>query len=498
MEQKQSLKILVVSAEVVPFAKSGGLADVAGSLPQVLAAKGNDVRIVMPRYREITQEMHYITDFPVQMDWRRETCIIRRSQIGCNSKGETKEIPVYFVDSYHYFDREGMYCHLDDGERFAFFCKAVLHMLPKINFQPDVIHCNDWHTGPITFLLKHKFKTDPFYKNIATVFTIHNLQYQGNYSKDILKVFDIDESYFNPEQLEFYGRFSFIKTGILYADVINAVSETYAKEIQTPEFGELLDGVLRKRSKDLYGIVNGIGTEQFNPNSDPMIYKNYDVNHIELKKDNKHGLQKEAGLPLKDVPLIGLVHRLVEQKGLDLIIDVFDELMNFDVQFVVLGLGDPYYERMFKKLQEKYPDKVATFFEFNEALAHKIYAGSDIFLMPSRFEPCGLGQLISLKYGTIPIVRAVGGLVDTIQDFNLGTATGNGFVFEEYSPEAFFQAVKRCLSIYNDRKDLWDNLVKSALTSDYSWDKQAEKYIHLFRLATEKNKLKIFQESCKI
>jgi starch synthase len=488
LKQKKVLKILVVSAEVAPFAKSGGLADVAGSLPQALAAKGNDVRIVMPRYKEIKQSMSYITDFPIQMDWRKETCIVRGTVVSFKFEGDIKEVPIYFIDNYHYYDRDGMYCHLDDAERFAFFCKAVLDMLPYINFQPDIIHCNDWHTGPITFLLKYKYKNSVFYKKISTVFTIHNLQYQGIYSKDILRYFEVDESYFVPDKLEFYGRFNFLKTGILYADVINTVSERYAEEILTEEFGERLEGVLKTRLKDLYGIVNGISTEQFNPKTDVMLYKNYDKHSLDNKKDNKFHLQKEIGLPIKDIPMIGIVHRLVDQKGLDLIDEIVEDLMKYDIQLVVLGIGDPYYEEMFKSIQIRYPDKAATFIEFNESLAHKIYAASDIFLMPSRFEPCGLGQLISLTYGTIPIVRAVGGLVDTIEDFNLDTKTGNGFVFKSYTPEALLETIKRCLLIYNEKKDIWNILVQSALDTDFSWDKQANKYIDLFYLAMKKNK----------
>ncbi|MGE4283784.1 MAG: glycogen synthase GlgA [Clostridia bacterium] len=478
----------MVSAEAVPFAKSGGLADVAGSLPLGLARKGNDVRLVMPRYKEIKHTMYYVTDFSIQMDWRKETCIIRSTELNEYAKENRLKVPVYFIDSYHYFDRQGMYCHLDDGERFAFFCKAVLEMLPKINFQPDVIHCNDWHTGPITFLLKNKYMNDDFYKNISTVFTIHNLQYQGHYSKEILKVLDIGESYFTPEQLEFYGQFNFIKTGILYADIINTVSNTYAKEIQTEEYGEQLEGVLNNRKADLYGIVNGIGYEYFNPKTDTMIYKNFDTKNIGVKNENKRDLQQQAGLPVKDVPLISLIHRLVDQKGLDLIEEVFEQLMAHDLQFIVLGMGDPYYENMFKKMQQEYPDKVVSFIEFNEPLAHQIYAGADAFLMPSRFEPCGLGQLISLKYGTIPIVRAVGGLADTIHEFNPDSKEGNGFVFEEYSSEQFLAAVERCLQLYNQEKDLWNSLVKSAMSYDYSWDKQADKYIELFHLAVDKIK----------
>ncbi len=486
MKDQASLKVLLVSAEVVPFAKSGGLADVAGSLPQALIDKGHDVRIAMPRYQEISQDMDYVTDFPLKMHWRKETCIVRGSEIDFESNGEAKKVPVYFIDSYHYFDRPGMYCHIDDAERFAFLCKAVLEMLPNLNFCPDVIHCNDWQSGPIAFLLKDQYRSNPFYRNIATLLTIHNLQYQGHYAKETLKVLGIDESYFTPEQFEFYGRFNFMKSGILYSDIINTVSEAYAEEILTSKYGEGLEGVLQNRAEDLYGIVNGIDSQYFNPKFDRMIYKNYGIAHIEVKRENKQALQREVGLPVKDVPVLGLIHRLVSQKGLELIEEISEQMMGCDLQFIILGLGDPFYEDMFKNMQAKYPDKVATFIEFNEPLAHKIYAGCDMFLMPSAFEPCGLGQLISLSYGTIPIVRATGGLKDTIIDFDAETKEGNGFMFEKYKAKALLKTIERALEVYHKKPAAWTQLVKSAMKADFSWYKQADKYLQLYHKAVRK------------
>ncbi len=489
MKNKNSLKILYVSAEVAPFAKSGGLADVAGSLPKALAMKGHDVRVVMPRYKEINQAMKYVTDFPIDINSVKRTCIIRESNISYRGADDEKMLPIYFVDSYHYFDRSGMYCHYDDGDRFAFFCRAVLKMLHKINFQPDIIHLNDWQTGPIAFLLNEKYKSKSFYKNISTIFTVHNAQYQGVYGRNILSNLLIDYSYFTPDKLEFYGNFNFMKAGIIYSDIINTVSETYAEEIKTEEYGEGLEGVFKAKEEDLYGIVNGIDDVIFNPKFDSYIFKNYSQDEISIKKENKTALQKKVGLPKSDVPLIGLIHRLVSQKGLDLIDHVTEELMSMDIQLVVLGLGDPYYEEMFKDLQFRNPNKVATFIEFNEELAHKIYAGSDMFLMPSAFEPCGLGQLISLSYGTIPIVRETGGLLDTIQDFNLEDyKDGNGFTFSEYLPEVFLETVKRAVSIYKDNPDEWTNLVNSAMRYDFSWNKQADKYIELYYRAVSRDR----------
>lgn len=488
MAQKSNLKILYISAEVVPFAKTGGLADVAGSLPLALVSEGHDVRIVMPRYKKIACPMHYVTDFPVDMDTKKETCVIRESGIDFNVGKQSKSVPVYFVDSYEYFDRDSMYCYYDDAERFAFFSKAIIDMLPKINFQPDVIHCNDWQSGPVCMLLKEKYKNNPFYNNISTIYTIHNLQYQGNYSREVFKVFGLDDKVFTPDKVEFYGQFNFMKAGIVYADIVNTVSETYAKEIQTVEYGEKLEGLLANRSKDLYGIVNGISYEDFNPETDPRIYTNFSSKDIHNKKENKFSLQREVGLPIKDVPVIGIITRLVSQKGLDIIEEIMDKMLDIDLQFILLGSGDEHYENFFRKIKEKFPNKMGLTLGFNANLAQRIYAGCDMFLMPSKFEPCGLGQLISLRYGTIPIVRATGGLADTIQDFSLVTGQGNGFSFSDYSATELMHSIKRAVDVYNNHPDAWKSLVQTALGQDFSWKQSAEKYIDLYFLAMGKHK----------
>lgn len=484
MISQENLKILFVSAEVSPFAKTGGLADVAGSLPHTLASKGNDVRVVMPRYKCIDAGMHYVTDFAIQMGNSIETCIVRETVMG--SKNEKASVPVYFIDSYQYFDRDGIYCFHDDGERFAFFCNSVLEMLPHINFQPDVIHCNDWHAGPICMLLKEKYNSNSFYEKISTVYTIHNLEYQGHFDKNILGCFNVKEEVFVPEKVEFYGRFNFMKAGLAYADIISTVSETYAKEIQTEQYGEKLEGLLTRRSDDLYGIVNGIGYDQFSPETDLRIFKNFNEKNTQVKKENKYALQSEMGLPVKDVPVLSLISRLTGQKGLGLIVDKIDELMSNDVQFVVLGSGDPYYEDAFKYAKEKYPDKIATYIGFNASLAQRIYASSDIFLMPSRFEPCGLGQIISLRYGTIPVVRAVGGLADTIIDYDANKEAGNGFSFYEFSSVQFYLTLTRALNVYFDKPEEWQKLVKKAIVQDFTWNKPADKYLELYKKAMNK------------
>lgn len=484
----RNMKVLLVSSEVVPFAKTGGLADVAGSLPKALTAMGNDARIVMPRYRGIN-DFVTVTDFPVRMGDRTETCIVRQGEIEAKMpEGGVKKVPVYFIDNYHYYDREGLYCHYDEAERFAFFSLAVLEMLKKINFQPDIIHCNDWQSGPIPFLLKEKYDKDPFYSNIATVYTVHNLLYQGNYSRDTLRYLQVGPEYFHPEKLEFYGQFSFMKAGLLYADVINTVSKKYAEEIQTSEYGEGFEGLLRKRSQDLHGIVNGINYHEFNPKTDPRIFRTYDSHSIEDKYENKYALQKEMDLPVKDVPVIGLISRLVDQKGLDLITNVFDELIKEDLQFVLLGTGDKYYEERFAEMREKYPDKVGVYLGYNGILAQRIYAGADMFLMPSKFEPCGLGQLISLRYGTIPIVRATGGLADTIVDYDQKTSSGNGFSFESYNARDMLDTIRRALNVYRKSPEEWWHLVINALEQDFSWNRSSAEYLELYDLAVSKHK----------
>jgi len=486
MQATKKFKILFVSAEVSPFAKTGGLADVAGSLPQALNAMGNDARIVMPRYKMINSTMKYIADFPVQMDWKKETCIVRETELSYESENKSKNVPVYFIDNYHYYDRDGIYGHMDDSERFAFFCNAVMEMLPRINFQPDIIHCNDWHTGPICMLLKEKYRNHPYYSKISTVFTIHNLEYQGHFSRDAIRFFNLGDEVFTPDKVEFYGMFNFMKAGLVYSDVINTVSEKYAKEIQTESYGERLDGLLRRRAGDLFGIVNGISYEEFNPATDPRIYRNYSTDAFNYKMENKHALQREIGLPQKDVPVLGLVSRLSGQKGLDLIMGIIDDIMKHDLQFVLLGTGDQYYEDAFRNAKIKYPDKMGVYIGFNAALAQRIYAGSDIFLMPSRFEPCGLGQIISFRYGTIPVVRATGGLADTVIDVDSDSQEGNGFSFEEFTSSELRRALERALALYNNKPEFWQQLVKKVLSLDFSWRKPAEKYVKLYELAQGK------------
>lgn len=485
---KKKLNILFVSAEMTPFAKTGGLADVAGSLPKALAELGHDVRVVMPKYRLIKGDFEYVADFPVQLDQTVDTCIIRKTELPYKLNGRKKGLKVYFTDSYKLFDRDGIYGHMDDAERFVFFCKAVLGMLPKIGFKPDVIHCNDWHTGPICLLLKEQYRNDKRYTGISTLYTIHNLEYQGHFSSHIVNLLNCSYDVFDSEKAEFYGMFNFMKTGLVYSDAISTVSKVYSEEIKTPQYGERLEGLLQKRSSDLYGILNGLDYNEFDPETDKLIEKNYNADNTGDKKFNKTALQREMGLPCRDVPVFGLVSRLSGQKGLNLIIDRIDEMLSKDIQFILLGTGDDYYHDQFRMIAQRYPDKISAHLGFHSQLSQKIYAGSDMFLMPSRFEPCGLGQLISLRYGTIPVVRATGGLAETIIDYNGDNEKGNGFTFSNFSADEMMDAINRAIKVYTECPEEWNKLVVRAMKQDFSWNASAQKYEELYMHIIDKRK----------
>lgn len=439
------LKVLYVASEAVPFVKTGGLADVAGSLPKELKQKGVDVRVVIPKYSGIKEEyrnnMEHIYDGEINVSWRKKYLGIDRY--------DYKDVPFYFIDNQEYFYREGYYGYPDDVERFTFFCRAVLEMLPHIDFWPDVIHMNDWQTGLISVYLKLEHNEDVRYNKIKTVYTIHNLKYQGRFWKGYLPdVLGLDWKYFNNGDLEYFDDINFMKGAIVYSDKVTTVSRSYAKEIQDPYYGEGLEGMLQKRDADLSGIINGLDYEDYNPETDKYIFKNFDVhNAFAIKGDNKEQLQKKLGLPVnRKIPMIGMVTRLVEAKGLDLVTRILDELLEYEnVQFVILGTGDRQYEDWFKGLVWRYPKKVSANIFFNNELAHQIYAASDLFLMPSQYEPCGIGQLIALRYGTVPIVRATGGLKDTVEAYNNYTQTGNGFSFNNYNAHELLFSIKRAI-----------------------------------------------------
>lgn len=484
-DQKE-MKILLVASEVAPFAKTGGLADVAGALPKVLKLMGHDIRIVLPRYQVIEADWEVVTDFGVNMPGHRATAVIKLTYLPVTSEeGTILRIPVYMVENYHYFDRPNIYMHHDEAERYAFFCKAVLEMLPRINWQPDVLHCNDWQSGPIPYLLKRQYQQQEFYRGMGTLFTIHNVFYQGHWSADQVPVLGVGYEDFNPEGLEFYGGLNFMKIGIVYADLINTVSRRYVQEIQTPEFGERMEGLLIKRANDLYGIVNGIDYDEFNPATDSRIYVNYDADNIDKKLENRRLLQQELGLPASNGPVIGLISRLVDQKGLDLLEPLMEQLVQTDAQLVIQGLGDPHYEQLFRDWQKSYPHKISANICFDVTLAQRIYAGSDMFLMPSRFEPCGLGQLIALRFGTIPIVRSTGGLADTVLDY--AGENGNGFVFAEYTPDQLMETINRAITLFHQPKK-WQDLVERAMLWDSSWYKSALEYEQLYKNISARHK----------
>ncbi|MPQ43313.1 glycogen synthase GlgA [Clostridium tarantellae] len=471
------MKVLFVASEASPFIKTGGLGDVMGALPQSLKDMGVEARVVIPKYKnikkEILENLKFIKWFMVSVGWRNQYCGV--------FEYEYENVIYYLIDNQYYFNRDTLYGHYDDGERFAYFDRAVLNFLKEINWCPDIIHCNDWHTGMIPVLHKLEYIKDDFYKNIKTVFSIHNLLFQGVFQKEILPdLFGYDYQSINNGSLEFYDCMSFMKGAINYSDRVATVSKTYAKEIQTPYYGEKLEGLLIERSNALIGIVNGIDYKEYNPEKDSYIYKNYSLKSIENKLENKLALQKELGLPIKtNTPMIGLISRLTNQKGCDLIVNIANKLLQNDVQLVILGTGDREYEEHFKGLQYMYRDKVVANIRFDNSLAHKIYAASDMFLMPSLFEPCGLGQLIALRYGAIPIVRETGGLKDTILPFNQYNGLGNGFSFTNYNSNDLMHVINYALETYKN-KDVWTSIVTQAMNSNNSWGKSAKEYKELY------------------
>jgi len=484
----RKLKILIAAAEVAPFAKVGGLADVAGALPKALKALGHDVRVVMPCYKMIEDNPKYAVEdhlppFPVPIhEGYTEQAWVRRTWIGGN-------VPVYLIASDRYFTTatESKKVYSLEPEPYVFFDRAVAEFVPRLSpsWSPDILHGNDWHTGLIPVYLQTFYEQNPTWANTFRVFTVHNLAYQGNFPYEILRYAGLPGELFNYHRLEFYGKMSFMKGGLVFSDLVNTVSKTYAQEIQTPECGCGLEGLLQHLGAQgrLTGITNGIDYEEYNPATDPRIPARYSAENTAGKARCKSALQAECGLPKsKTAALIGVVSRLVDQKGFDLIHSIVKRMLALPVQFVLLGTGDPQYETFFKKLATRFPKKAKVHIGFDAALAQRIYAGSDLFLMPSQFEPCGLGQMISLRYGTLPIVRATGGLADTISDYDPRTGKGNGFVFKEYDPEALLKTIQRAVETFRDKAQ-WEPLVLRALQSDFSWTNSARKYVEFYRQA---------------
>lgn len=472
------MKILYVASEAHPFIKTGGLGDVAYALPKALRKLGIDIRVIIPKYSAIKDEykesMKTLATFNVPVGWR--------NQYGGLQYLETDGVPFYFIDNEYYFKRYGSYGFYDDGERFAYFDRAVLEAINYMNdFTPDIIHLNDWHTGMIAPILFEHFKHRSNFKNIKTLFTIHNLQYQGIFPKEILgDLLSLNEDYYSEDRLKYYDGISFMKGGLNFSYKITTVSKSYAEEIKTPFYGEGLHGLLQVRDRDLSGIVNGIDTELFNPETDKELYYNFTGSDLTYKAKNKIELQRELGLTVdENIPILAMVTRLAGQKGIDLVAHILDELLEQNIQLVILGNGEKKYEDMFKLHASKMPNKLSANITFNNTLAKRIYAGSDMFLMPSLFEPCGIGQLLALRYGSIPIVRETGGLKDTVHPYNDYTNSGNGFSFTNYNAHDMLYTIKRALSFYHD-KNIWNTLVKRAMYEDNSWTKSAQEYSSLY------------------
>jgi starch synthase len=472
------MKVLFVGSEATPFSKTGGLGDVLGSLPKALVGQGIDARVVLPKHKitkdKFNDQLEHIANFKVQVGYKEEYVGIE--------KMEYDTVVFYFVDNEYYFGyRDTLYGHYDDGERYGYFNNAVLKMLEVIDFYPDVLHLNDWQTGIMPLILKQNYKSRKGYRDIKTLFTIHNIAYQGVFNRELIEYLNIEYT----QDLEFDYSINFLKTGIQTADFISTVSQTYAEELLYDYYAFRMNEVLETRKDCLFGIINGIDYDQFNPKTDKSIAYNYGLNnYLKGKSENKKALRETFKLEDNKLPIIGMVSRLTEAKGFDIIKIIIEDLIKTNkIQMVLLGSGDQDIEQYYQNLKQVYPDNIGVYIGYSDDMARKIYSGSDMFLMPSRFEPCGLAQLISLKYGTLPIVRKTGGLRDTILPYNKYTKEGNGFGFENYDPEDLKHALHEALDAYYD-KDSWKVLVKRAMNEDFSWEQSALKYIELY------NKLK--------
>jgi starch synthase len=491
----KNLKILIVSPEVVPFAKTGGLADVTGALPKALSRLGHQVKVILPKYKMVDENKFRLsevkTEFPALSIGGKDRKISVKSDLL-----DFPPVEYLFLVNDEFFCRDELYRnratgydYADNDERFIFFARGVLEILKTLDWQPDIIHSNDWQSALIPAYLRTLYEDDAFFKSTGTVFSIHNLAYQGNFPQNTFDKIGVPKDLFYPTSpFEFWGKVNFLKVGISYADVINTVSETYAVEIQSgSEFGYGLEGVLRTRNADLYGIVNGIDYEVWSPDKDKLLTHHYHPEDLSGKEKNKKLLLKTCNLPAskKDIPLIGVISRLADQKGFDLLSQITDQLLSMDLQMVILGTGDEKYHVFFKELSKKYPQKISVNLRFDDPLAHLIEAGSDMFLMPSKYEPCGLNQLYSLKYGTVPIVRKTGGLADTIENYDPATGQGTGFAFIDYDAQEFLATIQRALKVYQN-KEAWAILMKNGMKKDFSWETSAKKYVEIYRKALQK------------
>ncbi len=477
---------MFATSEAAPFAKTGGLADVAGSLPRAIASLGHEVSVVMPRYRRVdvrTFRLKHIASFTVPLGTWKERCDVLKGTMDGN-------VAVYFIDKGVYYDRPGLYGtaqgdYSDNAERFIFFSRAIPELCSALNLRPDIIHCNDWQTGLVPLYLKERYGTTETLKKTKTVFTVHNLGYQGLFWHWDMRLTGLGWDVFTPEGIEFWGKMNLLKAGLVSADVITTVSKTYSKEIQTPEYGSGLEGVLLKRSADLYGIVNGIDYATYDPAHDRAIGRNYTALRLAGKAACKKKLLRLVSLTDSGNPLIGMVTRLVDQKGLDILTEALPELMSLGAGLVILGTGDPVYHRLLTDAADRYPGRMRVMLQYDDDLAKNIYAGCDLFLMPSQYEPCGLGQMIAQRYGTVPIVRRTGGLSDTVTDYDPRTGRGTGFLFDDYSAEALTECVRNALEVYGSRAK-WRLLMQAGMKRDFSWEHSAKEYVKLYRMAMRK------------
>jgi len=484
-----SLRVVIVASEVVPFAKTGGLADVTGSLPVALARLGHQVSVIMPRYPTIeraVRSLEKVSDnLTVPMGSSTEAGVVWSARLA-------PRIPVYFIEHHAYFDRDALYTSVDgdypdNAQRFAFFAKAALETCRALKLQPDIIHCHDWQTALIPAYLNETLVHDPAFASIGSLMTIHNIAYQGLFTPEVMEFLQLPSHTYSPEGVEFYGRVNYLKAGIVYADIINTVSPRYSQEIQTPEFGCGLDGILRYRSQDVYGVLNGIDDREWNPANDRLIAARYTATDLSGKGVCKRDLLAtfELSPEWMSAPVVGMVSRLIDQKGCDLIESAIHRMLALDIGLVVLGAGEARYEAFFRQLRERYAGKVGVIIGFDNVLAHKIEAGSDIFLMPSHFEPCGLNQMYSLRYGTIPVVRATGGLDDNIEAYDAASSMGNGFKFATYDAEDLLATLQRALMLYRDRA-AWERLMQRGMQADFSWVTAAQTYTDLYAKALAK------------
>ncbi len=473
--------ILFASSEVIPYVKTGGLADVVGSLPRYLDKKEYDVRIILPKYacmdKRFQKELKFVCQLYVNLNWRRQYVGLYKAE-----KGGVK---YYFIDNEYYFSGNTLYGEISaDVEKFAYFSKAVLESLPYLDWTPDIIHCNDWQTGLIPVFLRTSYGSDLFYSNIRTIFSIHNLRFQGINTIDRMQdITGLPSHIFNSDELEAYGMANCLKGGVVYSDRVTTVSPTYAREITTPEGGEGLHGLMQKKGNKLSGILNGLDYDIFNSMTDAALKRHYNKKDADQgKKVNERHLQKLCGLPEReDVMVLGIVSRLTDQKGFDLIASILDELLaTTEIQLVLLGTGEPRYEKLFHDCQNRYPEKMNAFIGYSEARANQIYAGSDAFLMPSMFEPCGLSQLMAMHYGTLPIVRETGGLKDTVKAWNEYGKTGTGFSFANYNAAEMLHVIRLAAQVFYDRKEDWKDMVLRAMNEDFSWNASAREYQKLY------------------